>query len=746
MKRIVACMLSIVILLSSIITSNAITVSMADEVIVGGAFLEDNEYVLEGDLVNIYSGNPPQDADYAYFKDRVLYLNNFDLSSHVDNEVDSDTIVKCNIGIWQCAPQIGLINDFPLTICFTGKNTITDAESEYSIYTHRDSSVIFVGSGSLEMNRPVGAAAGITMNSGNVSVSASAKNDNLPVISTSAFKMTGGMLAVQGVSCNGIECDGFTISYGTLDVEVKSKDTTVDTIGLKSTGTVNFNGGNTNVVAVGDAVQCSSFNVKDAVGNINAVSTADGTKDNKYMAVNAEFVSLPTTKLATIASENSDGSNAEVLPVDTDNLDGYDYLNIKNALIISGNISGVKSNTISTVTLYKVDSSVPLKTTTVTGNGSYSFNMIETGKYTVKVSADGYAPSSKTVNLTENPNTGIANFSLLKASNTISGTISGVTNSTVTTVTLYKYGSDTPLQTVKVTGNGKYSFTNLASDYYSIRAKADGYSSTYHSTPFINDDYTHNIVMDSKTYFIAGSITGVDSDTVTTIELYSSVLLTPIMTTTVTGQDYYIFEAPISAGTYTIKATASGYSKYTGNVTLASDVIVSHHIEMSKGDPLTVIFTQDSKAQAGSKLTVDIETMAELNEELMEAYFNGEVKYKWFYDGMLQVVTSTPTYEIKNGMVGHYIGVKVVYGDKSVSSEEFEIKEATVDTLLGDANSDGDVNILDATLVQTYVAKYTVEDINLTNADVNKDGIISIQDATAIQMFVAKMISNFDNV
>ena len=107
MKRIVACMLSIVILLSSIITSNAITVSMADEVIVGGAFLEDNEYVLEGDLVNIYSGNPPQDADYAYFKDRVLYLNNFDLSSHVDNEVDSETIVKCNIGIWQCASQIG---------------------------------------------------------------------------------------------------------------------------------------------------------------------------------------------------------------------------------------------------------------------------------------------------------------------------------------------------------------------------------------------------------------------------------------------------------------------------------------------------------------------------------------------------------------------------------------------------------------------------------------------------------------
>ena len=736
--------MSIGILLSSIITSNAITVSMADEVLVGSAYLEDNEYVLEGDLVNVYSGKPPQDADYAYFKDRVLYLNNFDLTSHIDNTVDSNTIVKCNIGIWQCIPQVGLINDFPLTICFTGKNTITDTESEYSIYTHRQSSVILVGSGSLEMNRPVAAAAGFTMNSGSVSISASAKNDTSPVISTSAFQMTGGKLFVQGVNCNGIECDGFTTSYGTLDVEVKSKDTSFNTIGLKSAGAVNFNGGSANIVSYGDAIQCSGFNVKDAVGNIKVVSTADGSKDNNYMAVNADFVSLPTNKLATIASDKSDGSNAEVLPVGTDNLDGYDYLSIKKALSVYGNISGVESNTISTVTLYKADSSVPLKTTTVTGNGSYSFNMVETGKYTVKVSADGYVSSSITVSLTEYPNSGTANFALLKASNTISGTVSGVTNSTVTTVTLYKYGSDTPLKTVTVNGNGRYSFTNVASDYYAIRAKADGYSSTYHTTPLINDDYTHNIVMESKTYFIAGLITGVDSDTVTTITLYPSGASTPIMTTTVTGENYYILEALIGAGTYTIKATASGYSKYTGNVTLASDAIVSHHIEMSKSEPITVIFTSDSKAVAGGKLEVDIEQMAELDEELMEAYLNDDIKYKWFYDGRLQVVTKNNSYEIKKGMVGHYIGVKVVYGDKSVSSDEFKIEEATTIGLLGDATEDGIINIMDATAVQKYLANLSeLSETGLKLADVDGNGIVNIIDATAIQKYLAGLETGY---
>lgn len=66
--------------------------------------------------------------------------------------------------------------------------------------------------------------------------------------------------------------------------------------------------------------------------------------------------------------------------------------------------------------------------------------------------------------------------------------------------------------------------------------------------------------------------------------------------------------------------------------------------------------------------------------------------------------------------------------------------------LLGDANDDGEVNILDATLVQSHIAKLNVEYINLVNADVDKDGYVAIPDATAIQMYVAKMINNFENL
>ncbi|MDO4748711.1 MAG: dockerin type I repeat-containing protein, partial [Eubacteriales bacterium] len=161
-------------------------------------------------------------------------------------------------------------------------------------------------------------------------------------------------------------------------------------------------------------------------------------------------------------------------------------------------------------------------------------------------------------------------------------------------------------------------------------------------------------------------------------------------------------------------------------------------------DSLKVIFTPDSKPEVGSKLTVDIDRMAELDDELMQAYFDDNVTYKWFYDGRLQTTTKNNSYEIKNSMLGHYIAVKVVYGDKSISSDEYEIKEATSTFKLGDVNLDGEVAITDATLVQRHVAKIiTLQGDALKAADVNKDGQVAITDATMIQRFVAKLIDKF---
>ncbi|MBN2736815.1 MAG: dockerin type I repeat-containing protein [Spirochaetales bacterium] len=63
--------------------------------------------------------------------------------------------------------------------------------------------------------------------------------------------------------------------------------------------------------------------------------------------------------------------------------------------------------------------------------------------------------------------------------------------------------------------------------------------------------------------------------------------------------------------------------------------------------------------------------------------------------------------------------------------------------LMGDANSDGVVNIVDALLSAQYYVKITV-DININCADVNCSGDINIVDALLIAQFYVKIIDRFD--
>ncbi|MDO4747783.1 MAG: dockerin type I repeat-containing protein, partial [Eubacteriales bacterium] len=71
-------------------------------------------------------------------------------------------------------------------------------------------------------------------------------------------------------------------------------------------------------------------------------------------------------------------------------------------------------------------------------------------------------------------------------------------------------------------------------------------------------------------------------------------------------------------------------------------------------------------------------------------------------------------------------------------------REQPADYILGDVNGDGEVSVVDATLVQRHVAKTTVlEGTALLAADVTGEGEVSVVDATVIQRFVAKVIEEF---
>ena len=57
--------------------------------------------------------------------------------------------------------------------------------------------------------------------------------------------------------------------------------------------------------------------------------------------------------------------------------------------------------------------------------------------------------------------------------------------------------------------------------------------------------------------------------------------------------------------------------------------------------------------------------------------------------------------------------------------------------LLGDADGDGKVTILDATYIQRKLASLPVESYNALAADTDEDGEITILDATYIQRYLA---------
>ncbi len=80
-------------------------------------------------------------------------------------------------------------------------------------------------------------------------------------------------------------------------------------------------------------------------------------------------------------------------------------------------------------------------------------------------------------------------------------------------------------------------------------------------------------------------------------------------------------------------------------------------------------------------------------------------------------------------------------GDTQIIPESFDtpvVIAKQFDYLLGDVNSDGDVNIKDATAIQKHIAEIALLDSEaLKVADFNQDADVSIRDATAIQKFLA---------
>ncbi len=129
-----------------------------------------------------------------------------------------------------------------------------------------------------------------------------------------------------------------------------------------------------------------------------------------------------------------------------------------------------------------------------------------------------------------------------------------------------------------------------------------------------------------------------------------------------------------------------------------------------------------------------------------EAFANGEVAYLlnngeclgsqvWYQniDNVKYEPDMYPMFE-RNGW-------NTVY---KVDRENETYSNSYYDYVLGDVNLDGEINIMDSTELQRYLAKLTTfNSIQMLAADTDKDRVISISDATRIQLYLALFVSEF---
>lgn len=118
---------------------------------------------------------------------------------------------------------------------------------------------------------------------------------------------------------------------------------------------------------------------------------------------------------------------------------------------------------------------------------------------------------------------------------------------------------------------------------------------------------------------------------------------------------------------------------------------------------------------------------------------------------MVELAYNDDNEEDRNFRISYNVNAGETYvlqiGAFNSSDEAFNVTfnfEPNKEALLGDVNGDGEITIVDSTILQKYiVGQTTLDDETLNVADVNKDGAVTVVDATLIQKFVVKGITEF---
>ena len=245
---------------------------------------------------------------------------------------------------------------------------------------------------------------------------------------------------------------------------------------------------------------------------------------------------------------------------------------------ISGTISPAMSANGALVTLSQNGTTVA--TLTMGTSGSYTFNSVANGTYTVTPSEAGFTftPASQSVTVNGNAAT-VQVFNIVASSGSISGTISPAMSANGALVTLSQSG--TTVATLTMGASGSYLFNSVANGTYTVTPSEAGFTFTPPSQSATVNGNTATVPVFTasaagSTFSISGTITPMATGSSTIVTLSQNGAIVTTVTADTFG-NYSFGNLPNGTYTATPTKTSTAFSPVNQTVTVnGSDVAVGN--------------------------------------------------------------------------------------------------------------------------------------------------------------------------
>lgn len=241
---------------------------------------------------------------------------------------------------------------------------------------------------------------------------------------------------------------------------------------------------------------------------------------------------------------------------------------------IIGTITDTGGNPLSNVLIRVVDDTGFLVGTVLTdSNGTYVFNGLAPGNYTVTAIADGFQ-SASTGAIVQSNETTIVDQSLVSNPGSIAGTVTPVVDGTLLTLTT---SNGVPIGTSLADSNGNFQFDNLQPGQYIVTATAPNYQTSTAGATVVSDQTTAvSITIVPNPAEVGGVITDTSGSPVTNATIQVIDVNGTVLQTGGTDQSGQYVIGNLPPGAFTLVVNAQDFSSATDGITLEPGQIITN--------------------------------------------------------------------------------------------------------------------------------------------------------------------------